>query len=239
MRLNLAEHMQRRIFWMGYYSTDIVNLLKKSLWPGMVIIDIGANIGEITMVAARRVGPEGKVIAFEPVSVIAERLSEHVITNNLTQVIVKKEALGTETGRMPIYPSCGQYVADENQGLASLYGEKSQQQPIEYVEVNTLDKVAELHDFSRIDLIKIDVEGGELACLQGAMNVLQKFRPMLIVEIQEFSAHQAGWEVNELFDYLRGFGYEFFSIGKKGRLSPLNLNALADFQNVFCKAQGA
>ncbi|HIG47912.1 MAG TPA: phosphoglycerate mutase (2,3-diphosphoglycerate-independent), partial [candidate division Zixibacteria bacterium] len=56
VRLRLSEHMQRRIFWMGYYSTDIVALLKMTLRPGMVVVDVGANIGEIAMVAARCVG---------------------------------------------------------------------------------------------------------------------------------------------------------------------------------------
>ena len=60
---------------------------------------------------------------------------------------------------------------------------------------------------------------------------------MLIVEVQAFSARQAGWSVGELFQYLRGFGYEFFTIGSRGRLSLLDLNELTDFQNVFCRGR--
>jgi len=236
IRLRLSEHMQRRIFWMGYYSTDIVALLKTVLRPGMVVVDVGANIGEITLIAAQRVGDTGRVIAVEPVNVIADRLAEHVRVNDLSQVTIVREALGSAgQDRVPIYASCGQDVSDEHQGLASLYGEGEGQEPIEYVNITTLDDKAASLDLSRVDLIKIDVEGGELPCLQGAENVLRRFRPMLIVEIQEFSACQAGWSVKELFEYLRGFGYEFFTIGPKGRLSALDLNSLADFQNVFCK----
>ncbi len=238
MRLRLSEHMQRRIFWMGYYSTDIVVLLKKVLKPSMVVIDVGANIGEITLVAAQRVGETGKVIAVEPVNVIADRLAEHVRINDLSQVTIVREALGnTERGLVPIYMSCGQDVSDEHQGLASLYGESEGQEPIEYVNVTSLDKTAVSLNLSRVDLIKIDIEGGELACLQSAENVLRRFRPMLIVEVQEFSAYQAGWNVKELFDYLRGFGYEFFTIAPKGRLHALDFNSLADFQNVFCRVR--
>ncbi len=54
--LCLNEHMQSQIFWYGYYSRDIVLLLDKTLKPGMVAVDVGANIGEITMAAAKRVG---------------------------------------------------------------------------------------------------------------------------------------------------------------------------------------
>lgn len=236
MQLSLSEHMQRRIFWMGYYSTDIVALLKQVLKKDMVVVDVGANIGEITLVAAQRVGFDGKVIAFEPVSSIAKKLSEHVRMNDLTQVIVRKEALGLpNSGRMPIYISCGQDTSDENHGLASLYGESAAQNPIEYVDVVTLDNVVSSLSLARVDLIKIDVEGGEFWCLQGAESVLRHYRPMLIVEVQRFSAHKAGWNVDDLFQYLSGFGYEFFTIGSNGRLSALNLSALTDFQNVFCK----
>ena len=236
MRLRLSEHMQRRIFWMGYYSTDVVALLKRELRQDMVVVDVGANIGEITLVAAQRVGGAGKVIAFEPVSLIAERLAEHVRINDLSQVIIRREALGKAgSGRMPIYGSCGQDVSDEHFGLASLYGECAGQNPIEYVDVITLDDALASISLTRVDLIKIDVEGGELACLQGAGRVLRRFRPMLIVEVQAFSASQAGWNVDELFQYLQGFGYEFFTIGSKGRLNVLDLSSLTDFQNVFCR----
>ncbi len=238
MRLRLSEHMQRRIFWMGYYSTDIVALLDRLLKPGMIIVDVGANIGEITLVAAQRIGRAGKVIAFEPVSAIADRLAEHVRINNLSQVLVRREALGgASNGRIPIYASCGQFFSDENQGLASLYGESAGQNPIEYVNVTTLDDATASLSLARVDLIKIDIEGGELACLKGAADMLRRFRPMLIVEVQEFSARQAGWSVEELFEYLRGFGYEFFTIGPRGRLSALDMKSLAVFQNVFCKVR--
>ncbi|HDY98141.1 MAG TPA: FkbM family methyltransferase [Pseudomonas sabulinigri] len=238
IRLILSEHMQRRIFWMGYYSTDIVALLKRVLRPGMVVADVGANIGEITLVSAKCVGSEGKVIAFEPVNAIADRLAEHVQVNGLNQVLIRREALGTKIGdRVPIYASCGQDVSDDHQGLASLYGENEGQAPIQYVNVTTLDEVTSSLSLAPIDLIKIDVEGGELACLQGAERVLRRSRPMLIVEVQKFSARQAGWDVDELFRYLQRFGYEFFTIGSRGRLRALDLSSLVDFQNVFCKVR--
>lgn len=238
MRLRLSEHMQRRIFWMGYYSDDIVALLKRVLRSGMTVVDVGANIGEITLVTAQCVGKTGTVIAFEPVNTIADQLAEHVRINDLGQVVIIRKALG-ETGhdRLPIYASCGQNVSDEHQGLASLYGESVGLEPIEYVHVTTLDDTAVSLSLPRVDLIKIDVEGGELPCLQGAERILRRFRPMLIVEVQVFSARQAGWNVDELFQYLRGFGYEFFTIGRRGSLIALESESLADFQNVFCKVR--
>jgi len=168
MRLRLSEHMQRRIFWMGYYSLDIVALLKVVLRPGMVVIDVGANIGEITLVAAQRVGGAGKVIAFEPVNAIADRLAEHVRLNDLSQVLIQRTALGDSAqAAVPIYTSCGQKASDENQGLASLYGGGEDCEPMEYVDITTLDDIATALALTRVDVIKIDVEGGGAGSSEG------------------------------------------------------------------------
>lgn len=236
MRLRLSEHMQRRIFWIGYYSTDIVSILKTRLQPDMVIIDVGANIGEITLVSAQLVGHKGTVISFEPVSSIANQLTENVQMNHLNQVMIRREGLGSEKHEnVPIYASCGQSVADEHNGLASLYGQSEGRKPVEYISVTTLDTVVESLTLARLDLIKIDIEGGEFACLLGAENILRIFHPMLIVEVQEFSAQKAGWSTDQLFQYLEKFGYEFFTIAKKGHLIKLDRNKPIEFQNVFCK----
>lgn len=238
VRLNLSEHMQRRIFWMGYYSNDIVGLIDFLLKPGMVVVDVGANIGEISMVAARRVGASGKVVSFEPVTAIADQLTEHVKINNLSQIMVVRKALGQITREhMPIYASCGQTVPDEHHGLASLYGE-DQGGAIDYVTMTTLDQATADLALDRVDLLKIDIEGGELPCLKGAEQLLRRWHPMIIVEVQDFSARKAGWSVDELFSYLQGFGYEFFAIGKKGRLERLRAEEVTEFQNVFCRFSG-
>lgn len=236
--LSLSEHMQRRIFWMGYYSNDIVGLIDCLLKPGMVVVDVGANIGEISMVAARRVGASGKVVSFEPVTAIADQLTEHIKINNLSQIMVVRKALGQITREhMPIYSSCGQTVPDEHHGLASLYGE-GQGDAIDYVTMTTLDQVTADLALHRVDLLKIDIEGGELPCLKGAEQLLRRWHPMIIVEVQDFSAKKAGWSVDELFSYLQVFGYEFFSIRKKGRLERLRTEKVTEFQNVFCRFSG-
>jgi len=63
--LRLNEHLQSQIFWYGYYSRDIVMTMDRILTPGMVVFDVGANIGEISLCAARRVGSEGGVYSFD------------------------------------------------------------------------------------------------------------------------------------------------------------------------------
>lgn len=235
MDLSLSEHMQRRIFWMGYYSENIACLLSTLLNPGMTVLDIGANIGEIALLAAKRVGTQGKVFAFEPIDAIAHQLERHVQMNGFSQISVESCALSnTVDDNRPIYSSCGQEVNDPNNGLGTLYGSEGQV-PLQRIHVTTLDAWLQARPaILRIDLIKIDIEGAELACLQGARECLQRFKPKIIVEIQDFSTARAGYRPADILDFLSGFGYLFHLINSHGILTPLTSANLRDFQNVLC-----
>lgn len=238
--LRLSEHMQRRIFWMGYYSSSIVEVVRKMLRSGMVVIDIGANIGEITMVAAKRVSATGKVVAFEPIDVIADELEANVSHNHLHQVeIVRAGLLDVVNDDVSVYESCGQGDdSDEHHGLGSIYAAAIGQVPLQQIAVTTLDAWLEINPLARIDLIKIDIEGSELPCLRGAEKTLRRFLPALIVEVQDVSAMAAGYQARDILDFLSNLSYEFYSIGNKGQLSPLDANSLRAFQNVLCTAKG-
>lgn len=235
MSLLLSEHMQRRIFWMGYYSQDIARLLNHLLKPGMVVLDVGANIGEITLLAAQRVGPEGRVFSFEPMDEISKQLEWHVKINDFHQVSIEKIALGDSIAdNIPIYLSCGQVAEDENGGLGSLYGGGQGENPIQHISMTTLDDWQSKQHLERIDLIKIDIEGAELACLKGAKKSIQQYKPKIIIEIQDFSSARAGYKSSDILYFLSALNYEFHKIGKGGALTLLTKSSLEDFQNVFC-----
>lgn len=236
MDLELSEHMQRRIFWMGYYSADIAHLLNEILQPGMTVLDIGANVGEVTLLASKRVGIRGQVFAFEPVETIAQQLEHHIELNQLKQTHIERLALGdTNDNTRPIYASCGQKTDDDHNGLGSLYGGGDGEKPLQYITMTTLDNwLTDRPSIQRIDLIKIDIEGAELACLHGARDTLLRFKSSIIIEIQDFSASRAGHSSAAILDFLSELGYRFQSIGKNGSLTPLTTDNLTSFQNVFC-----
>lgn len=235
--LRLSEHMERRIFWMGYYNTDIVAILDKLMRDGMVVVDVGANIGEISMVAAKRVGKSGKVFAFEPIDELADELQSNIDRNGLSQVVIVRSGLADSIiDKVPIYASCGQGdQADEHRGLGSLYGEKAEGTPLQYIGITTLDAYFAEHPVDRVDFIKIDIEGAELPCLRGAENTIRQHRPLLIIEVQEASAAAAGYRASDILDFLTTVGYTFSCIGRNGRLTPLDTNSLHMYQNVLCQ----
>jgi FkbM family methyltransferase len=234
--LRLSEHMQRRIFWMGYYNREIVALLDKLVQPGMVVLDVGANIGEISLVCAKRVGSAGSVISFEPMDDIADELQKNIDRNQFRQVTVVRAGLSDKAAtQVPIYASCGQRPqGEENCGLGSLYGEKAQAAPVQFIDVTTLDAYLARSPLAKLDVIKVDIEGAELPFLRGAEQALRTHRPQLIVEVQERSAAVAGYTASAILDYLSGLGYTFERIERNGRLSPLTAAELAEYQNVLC-----
>ena len=236
IRLRLFEHMERRIFWMGYYNLDIVAWLDKYLRKGMNVIDVGANIGEISLVSAKRVGESGKVIAFEPINDIADELQANIERNRLHQLKLERMGLSDAIcDDVPIYASCGQRDAnDEHRGLGSLFGAEAEGIPIQHISITTLDAWISANPVERLDLIKIDIEGAELPCLMGAQRTIRRFKPQLIIEVQDQSASVAGYKARDILDFLAPLGYEFQRIGRKGRLAPLRAENLTGYQNVLC-----
>lgn len=236
--LDLAEHMQRRMFWMGYYNLRLISLLDRVLEPGMVVVDVGANIGEISLVCANRVGPEGTVVALEPIAGIADQLRQNVQRNKLTGIVqVYQQGLADQAGRLPIYASCGQINEVEfNQGLGSLHGTAGRDPCVGVVDITTLDELANRVGLARLDFLKIDIEGGELPCLRGAVEVVRRFLPIIAVEVQESACLAAGYQCRDILAQIVPLGYRFHRLEAGGRLVRIRIEDLREYQDVICIA---
>lgn len=238
--LRLSEHMQRRIFWMGYYNLQIIPFMKRALRPGMTFIDIGANIGEISLVAAKCVGNTGRVIAFEPIEAIADELQSNAERNHLKKISLVRMGLSDHTDdSVPIYASCGQGApGDEHNGLGSLFGGATGTTPLQNIAITTLDSWLEAHPLDRIDMIKIDIEGAELPCLRGAQQTLRKLSPMLIVEVQDTTANTAGYRARDILEFLSGLGYTLHRFERNGMFPTVDTEDLRVNQNILCVPAG-
>ncbi len=233
--LCLGEHMQSQIFWYGYYSRDIVLTMNKLLRPGMVVFDVGANIGEITMSAALRVGAAGRVFAFEPMPVLHEKLVFNLHRNGLKHVDPVRKGLSDKIGVAPIYFAESSFSdGTKHEGLGTLYPSEQRAGLAGQIELTTLDSFCAEFQPPRLDLVKIDVEGAELDVLRGGEQTLARYHPYLILEVQNETAQSAGHEAKDILKLLEPLGYTFFTIGRKAKLHPLQTDRLAAFQNVLC-----
>lgn len=234
MFLDLDEHMQSQIYWYGSYNREIAALLRRVLKPGMTVFDVGANIGELTLVSAKLVGPSGTVVSFEPVKRFAEHLEKHVAANRFTSVRLVQAGLSDAPGEATIYVS--QEVDPDgtrNDGLGTLFPTAQRSQAEQTVQLMTLDQAAS-EIKGRVDLIKIDIEGGEYKALLGGRELLQRDRPDIVLELAEDSCTAAGYRMEDVLNYLGELGYKFWTIGRNGRLTALSAATLGSFQNAYC-----
>ena len=157
----------------GSYQPEIADAFRAILRPGMTAIDIGANIGAFTMLAASLVGPAGHVLAIEPNPDNCRMLEASRRANGFVHITIAACAVGRETGLLALETGYSNGTATPLAGdLAALF-----QGPV----VPSLP-LGRLWPSRRVDFIKIDAEGAEHAALSGALDALDHNRPVIISE---------------------------------------------------------
>jgi FkbM family methyltransferase len=172
-----------------------IELIEPLCRPGDCVLDIGANVGDWTIAMAARVGPLGKVIAFEPVPYLAQTIVKTARVNRHGWVEVQRLALGATDGTT-------EFSVERGNSGGSRIGRVEGDFSHITVETKRLDSFfASRPDVNRVDFIKIDVEGFEEAVLQGARASLARFRPGLLFESGLESAEQRKSIHDLLSDY--------------------------------------
>ena len=205
--LDLTDFVDQYVYLGAYEKQDYDELI--SIMPvGGVFLDVGAHIGIYTLAMARAAGPSGSVHSFEPNPASFERLSHHVLQNGFANVRLNQVAVGSAEGRAKLNAP-----TKENSGAASLLSTnmpaRFAARPIE-VQVTSLDAYCGRHTFDRVDVIKIDCQGYELQVLEGASDVLQTFRPRLLLEYEVDWLLAAGASGTQLCSMLKRARYECF-----------------------------
>ncbi len=162
----------------GINERPVQEALARVLKPGDTFLDIGANVGFFSLLAARLVGPGGRVVAFEAVGEIAACAEHNATLNGFAQITVRPVAVGESMGRAVLrrttHPG-GATLADDAQA--------DEVTGTEDVEVVAIDTLVANGSLPVPDLVKIDVEGHELPVLLGMEDVLRTHRPILLVEL--------------------------------------------------------
>lgn len=182
----------------GEFSEAEVALFRAAVSPGQTVLDVGANIGAHTLALARLVGPAGRVLAFEPQRIAFYSLCGNVVQNNLDQVVCHQAAVGASAGKINV-PQLD-YHREQNFGALDLTREPggASAYSVPIVRIDDLGLTA-------CHFIKIDVEGMERQALEGAVETIRRFKPLLYVEDDRAEKSDA---LRELIDSL---GYEMYS----------------------------
>ncbi|MDE3198390.1 MAG: FkbM family methyltransferase [Acidobacteriota bacterium] len=210
----------------GSYDIILCDFLKGNLAPADIVLDVGANVGYISAVAASCVGKSGEVHGFEPLPECFNRLERLRELNPEFPFFFNNVALGKEEGVLPI-----SYNPDGDSRNATLVPGK-QSPATKQVPVRRLDEYAatQISSPERIRLIKIDVEGFEFPVLQGFEGFLKSHQPQIVCEIKPWELKKLGATIGEFDRFMKSFGYRSYVITQMD--TPIDLAKLDDMEVV-------
>ena len=203
----------------GNYEPEVAAVFRAVLRPGMGVVDIGANIGFFTMLAASLVGPAGAVLAIEPNPANARQAEASRRLNGFGQVTIMQVAAGRETGLLALNTSF-------SNGTTSALEDVLSSQTVPCLAV---DRIVERQP--AVGLIKLDVEGAEFNALLGCRALIRRDRPVIVME---FSPPQlqgiSGATGEQVLQWIVAEGYTLEVIAKDGLPSPkgVDIGAVMD-----------
>lgn len=218
MRLDPLDSL--RLSLHGVYEPALTRYLEAVVRPGWSVVDVGANIGYFTLLLCRAVGPAGRVVAFEPDAEVAAILRENLLENGYPRAEVHQVALGPATASATLYSS------------PTNRGDNRTAAPEEGFEARPVRVVAfdELIGPRALDLVKIDVQGGELGVLLGMRQALAASPGVvLLVEWWPYGLARAGTDPRAVLDLLQEWGFSIHRLvddDAGGRLEPVDVDAL-------------
>jgi FkbM family methyltransferase len=196
--------ISKSLYWLGDFDPWVVALLKKLAKPRSIALDVGANIGAISLRLSRFVGPKGKVISFEPFPPNLQLLRKNIAGNNCANVEIVGIALSSRSG------CCRVGTPDNQPGHAAIIEEESTVDGAE-ARRETLDDLMEQRRIAKVSVCKIDVEGHERDVFDGARLAIERrtiesfvFERQVAVDTTE----------DAVFQLLRTNGYRLWRVWK-------------------------
>lgn len=229
--------VDKEIYLHGVYEPFFLKVIKENLNEGDIYIDIGMNIGQHALFASRCVGISGKVYGFEPIE---------YIYNQVQKSIEKNKSEYNDFNNIEIFNNgCGNLkedlkinISDSNAGSSSLVATYDSDNS-EIVKIDKLDNL--LKDIEKVNFIKIDVEGFEYEALLGAENIINKYKPKILIEyspyyyIKNESSKENGVKI---FNFLKSFDYKIYDLENNNKEVDIdyldNINKNLDQTNFLC-----
>lgn len=205
---------------LGVYEPFETSLFRSVLKPGMVVLDVGANLGYHTIIAARKVGPSGRVLAFEPEPVNFALLSSNIRQNHFDWAQLHPVAVSDVVGTQQLH------LSDSNKGRHSIV--RTVRDSKEFtdsvgVATTTIDTILGSQGIKQVDVIKMDIEGAELLALLGMPQTLALPDLIVFVEFSPSAIVSSGRSPKEFFDILLAYGFVVHEIREReSRIVPIH-----------------
>ncbi len=205
---NTQDVVQQCIYFFGIWEPAVTQWVSARLRPGDVFIDVGANIGYFSLLAAKSVGETGKVVAIEASPVIFSLLQHNLSLNQTHQVRAVNIAVADQPGKIALFHgtdyNSGETTTISGQGL-DFHGE---------VDALPLTAILEPDELQRARLIKIDIEGGEWSAICGIFACLPDLSPVLewIIEMHPAQLQALGRSGDDIVTLFASAGYHAYHL---------------------------
>ncbi|OGU40308.1 MAG: hypothetical protein A2X61_10850 [Ignavibacteria bacterium GWB2_35_12] len=221
MDLDLNEFLQSYLYLFGSYELPTIRFIKKTLKKGDIVIDIGANVGYLSLTFAQIIGDLGKVYGFEPEKRNFEIFNENIKLNGFKNIHPYKLAVSDNNKIIKLYLS-----KNENQGIHStLLHTDTLSENFEEIEAIILDDFVIQNKIYKIDLVKIDVEGAEIDVVNGMKNILRDKKPVLILELVSELQKLKNMTTSDFKKMMHNeFNYSSYIINEKGFLNKVSID---------------
>ncbi len=213
--LDLNEGFDLSIYLLGAYEPRSLNAYRPLIRPGFVVFDIGANIGAHALHFAQLVGEHGRVYAFEPTRFALEKLRQNLALNpdlgrrmTFEQYFLVADRLVQPPADITSSWPVAELSGDPNEA------HQGKPQPSAGATSVTADDFCASAGVTRIDFVKIDVDGHEYSVLRGFQHNLERFRPIILIEFAPFvfAGPNAG-DFDEMVRFLAALDYDFVDTG--------------------------
>lgn len=221
------------IDWYIYFGfkekarTELYNLVNES----NIVFDIGANIGEVTLNFAKIVGDSGTVFSFEPESNNYKKLENNIKLNSFKSIVLNNIGLADKNSLLKIYN-----IEERNCGMNRILDNGPENDFLGEIEVVKLDEYIANNNISKVDLVKIDVEGYEYNVLKGSNSLLKELHPILFIELDDNNLKMQGDCALDLIKLLCNLNYSILHAENKKELS-INDNYDNCHFDIICKYQ--
>lgn len=198
--LNLRESQMMRARALGIYEYKKMKLFKKLVKPNMTILDIGVNKGYFSLLSAKLMKDKGNILSFEPDPDNCKWIKKSIAANNYKSIRLFQIALFNKNGKKTFFKGAksGHHSLIKNSGLGSTT-----------IQTQKLDDFIDEENITKINLIKIDVEGADIEVLEGAQKLLKNQSPKLIIDIHKIDR-------KKFFNLLENLSYNIFDYNNDG-----------------------
>ena len=206
-----------------YYDSKMLFTLSREC---KTIFDIGANLGWYSIFLAL-IDDKKRILSFEPISETFNALKKNISINNVRSIKTYNLALSDEQKEMKMFYSPSLTGASSFKNLQ----EKETQTKI--IKTNTLDNFIEIAEVDSLDFIKCDVEGAELLVVEGGLKSIEKYKPILFLEMLRKWANKFGYHPNEIIERLKPLNYRCFKVKNTKLLEVTEISDSEEATNFF------